>query len=78
MITYNAEGVYARFGGAHFHHLQGRKIPYLKRKTTYASETYVHTSQTTRRRINNVIFTDVKTSDLAFHISYNFFVNINV
>jgi hypothetical protein len=50
-------------------------------KTTYlyASETYqVYSSQTTRHLINNVIFTAVKTSDLAFHISYNFFVNINV
>jgi len=39
MIIHNVEGVYPRFGGTHFHHLQGRKIPYFKMKTTYASET---------------------------------------
>jgi hypothetical protein len=79
VITYNVEGVYPRFGETLFHHVQGRKIPNLKMKTTYTSETYqVHSSQTTRRRINNVLFTAVETSDLTFHISYSFFVNITV
>lgn len=78
MVTYNVEGVYSRFGGTHFHHLQGRRFPTWRWIQHFPPKHHVHSSQTTRLHISNLIFTTVKTSDLAFHIYYLFFVNIIV